>query len=246
MDEKSTKLANEQTKLFYNDHASSFSDTRSAPWNGWYRVKEHIDELGRFRSLLDIGCGNLRFESFLNANGLQAESITALDVSDELVAGEPQFNEVDYRHIDIIEALDENCFGEFLRPAEFDVAVAFGFMHHVPRFRLRKQLLDTLVDSVSCGGLAIVSFWQFSRDKKILEKALRSTERANSELNINIDPKLGDYFLGWQDNVDAYRYCHDFSAEEIDELIDGLNVVDRFEADGKNDNLNTYVVIKKI
>ncbi|MGN0302458.1 MAG: hypothetical protein ACI4BI_06260, partial [Anaerotardibacter sp.] len=52
---------------FYRAVSDSFSATRQSPWNGWKVLgelfEEHCDE--QALAILDIACGNLRFEEFL-------------------------------------------------------------------------------------------------------------------------------------------------------------------------------------
>ena len=65
---------------FYAEHAASFSATRSTPWQGWERLAELLRERGEPWAngmgkdsgesmetvhVLDLACGNLRFERFL-------------------------------------------------------------------------------------------------------------------------------------------------------------------------------------
>ena len=66
---------------FYAEHAASFSATRSTPWQGWERLAELLRERGEPWTggtgggfgdgsagavrVLDLACGNLRFERFL-------------------------------------------------------------------------------------------------------------------------------------------------------------------------------------
>ena len=71
----------ELDNAFYAEHAASFSATRSTPWQGWGRLTELLSELGgpwtngtgdgcdrgsaEAVHVLDLACGNLRFERFL-------------------------------------------------------------------------------------------------------------------------------------------------------------------------------------
>lgn len=112
---------------FYSSQARSFSDTRHARWVGWERCLKEALSIGDRASLtvLDVACGNLRFEEFL-VRRLQDVSlrVVAFDVCDDLVpeecAGEkirkhqteivPQLASsgyvgVDYVHCDVMKAL---------------------------------------------------------------------------------------------------------------------------------------------
>jgi hypothetical protein len=57
----------------------------------------------------------------------------------------------------------------------------------------------------------------------------------------------GDYILDWQKEVTAYRYCHNYSEEEVLSLCQGsgLQILDSFEADGKEGDINKYFVCKR-
>ncbi len=67
------------TTRFYAENAESFSATRSRPWDGWAELANFLRTRGwgencacppaanfRLRSVLDIACGNMRFERFLS------------------------------------------------------------------------------------------------------------------------------------------------------------------------------------
>jgi hypothetical protein len=91
-----------------------------------------------------------------------------------------------------------------------------------------------------------ISFWQFMDDEKIKAKVVPWDNLTKTGITI-IDPvEENDYLLGWGDNR-AFRYCHHFTNEEIQRYVDGsgLKLVENYSADGKNNNLNRYVVLKK-
>jgi len=89
------------------------------------------------------------------------------------------------------------------------------------------------------------------------DKAQATHERALCALDL---PELdeGDYILGWKDIPGAYRYCHSFSDTEIDQLITSTTrgapgasrptsepqLIARFTADGRTNNLNTYLILQ--
>lgn len=82
MHQNTAKTLSEINTRFYARNAVSFSQTRNAPWDGWRRcmaacgldaetaLAQASSELQGTRetrelSVLDIACGNLRFEAFL-------------------------------------------------------------------------------------------------------------------------------------------------------------------------------------
>lgn len=205
--------------------------------------------------VLDLACGNLRFERYL-ADALPNRMLSgyAVDNCDPLVeAGERNesdaLSRMSFQNLDAIERLSAGCLREALEApdASCDLAVSFGFMHHVPLERWRVELLRALIAKVRPGGFVAVSFWRFLNSDKLARKAKETTIRARAELGI---PELppNDYLLGWQDTQGLYRYCHHFDEPEIERLLamvaDSADLVSRFEADGKTGNLNEYVVLR--
>lgn len=248
MDTDTARKLNEITSDFYARCAASFDATRQQPWAGWeHCVDLAQDRLGWPESMrvLDIGCGNMRFEDYLaEATGALLD-VWAVDNRPDLVDLECDMRFEDF---DVIEAL---ALGEDLEGAldvpRCDLVCAFGLFHHVPGQDARWELLDFMLGRTRPGGLVMITLWQFERDERLARKAEAETRRALERF-----PKLrldqGDRLLGWQDERDALRYCHSFSDEEIDELVnlasERATLVERFSSDGKSGDLNCYVVFE--
>ncbi len=340
---------------FYQSNAPSFSATRNAPWLGWKKCA-HLFEEKVFAgtnpnvSVLDLACGNLRFEEFLSEQFPHvAFSFYAIDNCNELLPNEKvsvqsekpaqqgtqsklagvltkdcfASNKIVFQNQDIIASLlseedearaqtntttsqtyktraqtNQNPASQSCG-ARFDIAVSFGFMHHIPTQQLRLKALQKLIDAVRPGGLIAVSFWEFLNNEKLAEKAELTHQQAlaffsqqevkgreslkgisesqqeakgfeslgdasenqqavkfcreetlphNACLDITQLEK-GDYFLGWKDTTHSFRYCHNFTEEEINELANAVKSkatpIARFLADGRSDNLNSYLVLQK-
>lgn len=246
------------TGEFYRANAESFSQTRQSPWQGWVRLLEVMDARAAERELLrmlDVACGNLRFERYL-ADALPGRMLSgwAVDNCEPLVeAGERSefgpLSRIAFQNLDVIERLSGGRLWESLEApdASRDLVVSFGFMHHVPLECWRAELLRTLIAKVRPGGFVAVSFWRFLNSDKLARKAQETTDRARAELGLPELPQ-NDYLLGWQDTQELYRYCHHFDEPEIERLLamvaDSADLVSRFEADGKTGNLNEYVVLR--
>ena len=183
---------------FYERNAASFSQTRTAPWEGWRRCMaacgfDGLEEVALdqpanaqtaamglsasrslTRSVLDIACGNLRFEAFLaNTYPYIDWSFFAVDNCEPLVASgqEEIAKKVHFTCEDIVSNLLEGL--PAAEPANipalaaatpFDLVVSFGFLHHIPSFDLRRQFLLEALSQVKPGGYLVVSFWQFLND----------------------------------------------------------------------------------
>lgn len=89
MNESLARMLCELNTKFYCDQAPSFSDTRHAAWPGWIQCLNVVESSLRSQDesvVLDVACGNLRFEEFL-AKQLPGHALRvhALDSCDELV-----------------------------------------------------------------------------------------------------------------------------------------------------------------
>ncbi|MDR2895281.1 MAG: hypothetical protein LBV30_01290 [Propionibacteriaceae bacterium] len=149
--------------------------------------------------------------------------------------------------LDIVGALMTGDLAEQLacRPAR--LSVSFGFLHHLAWSASRSALLNALIDQTAAGGLIILTAWQFADDPIKRHKAQQSTDRALARLGFG-GLKTGDYLLGWHGDETSWRYCHSFSDAEIDQLIasagERARLIERFRADGKSGQMNTYLLFE--
>ena len=261
MDAATARALIELDTAFYRAHAESFSATRQAPWQGWRQVTEFLrsrDAVAGARSVLDLACGNLRFERFLAAELAGCTlAFHAVDNCPELVDAPASERAVRLHTVDILgELLAGN--DPLAGIPRGDVAVCFGFMHHVPGFELRRAVLDALLAHTEPGGVVALSFWQFMQDERLARKARATTEAHAPELPGGSGPAIsggagletGDYLLPWQDSERALRYCHHFDDAEIDRLVATLPAgaareVARFSADGRSGDLNRYLILER-
>lgn len=267
MDERFARKLIELDNRFYEEHAASFSSTRSAPWQGWEQVLRIVEETGALDRptgdslrLLDVACGNLRFERFcserlrdLCGSSLEMyaiDSCPALAVSGATAASAPAPN-VHVKRADILADLLDDT-DPLCGLPRADVVVCFGFMHHVPSFGLRQTLMHRLIDAARPDGAVAISFWQFMDDPRLAGKALEARLRAKRHPPYpDFDAsqlEAGDQLLGWQDDPTAFRYCHHFTECEIDALAAstgaGAREIARFSADGGSGKLNRYLILR--
>lgn len=261
-------ILNSMTADFYSQNAGSFSDTRQNPWPGWMRIIKGIPEVLTYTGiynpaafhLLDIGCGNLRFEHALAKTDIfEGNPFDAwcIDNSSQLAESSPYAEDPAYRihflNADICELLSsEKPLEDSLDAPRCEACVSFALIHHIPVKEWRNGLLNYLLDRISPGGIGAISFWQLLNSKKLAKKAHKATEYANNRFGLGLDIEQGDCMLGWQDDMGTLRYCHSFTEAEIDELVyDSLEKVPgtfelcRFSADGHTGDLNRYVMFGK-
>lgn len=240
---------NQETSNFYSTFAQSFSATRQNKWDGWERCFSCVESIFSNKdsvNILDFACGNFRFEEFLSKKSIDCKlNIDAIDnckfsnmwqLSDNI--------ELSFKELDIVNSLVNNDLSLFLN--KYDLIVSFGLMHHIPSEKLRVKLLKTLLDSLNDNGYLVVSFWQFEKSKRIFEKANKMTPLAKNKLKLS-ELENNDCFLNWQDNTDVFRFCHNFTDYELEQLSFELNVcaVDSYNSDGNNLNLNKYLIFQK-
>lgn len=270
MQEEVVRWLNELNARFYRNVHRSFSETRSSAWPGWERLlalplfdREKSGEPLPLR-VLDVACGNMRFERFLESSVDCRLELYAMDNCMQLV---PERNLVSFAEVDVVDALlglnDDSSIVEhahFGVADAFDLVVSFGFLHHIPDFEMRIRFLSSLVLSVRDGGFVAVSLWRFMDSEKLASKASLTHRRACDHFSRQTaDPvarfaceslEANDYFLGWGDEDDTFRYCHHFADEEVTKLVEALSgraeLVDDFCADGKTGALNRYLVFRRL
>lgn len=128
MDTATARSLIDLNNRFYARNAASFSATRSAPWAGWRALSELLAQHGwlspddegtgasKEHRVLDLACGNLRFERFLADEFPKLDlRFVAVDSCAEL-ACDTAVRDTDctYRQIDVLQALldcNENTHG---------------------------------------------------------------------------------------------------------------------------------------
>ena len=242
MDRIEIQKLKELNNEFYQENHISFSLTRNHAWDGWKHVLQSTSRTPT--SILDVACGNMRFKAFLDERFDLIPKYYGVDSCAALV---PDAFRDSFQELDIIDGLLEETLEETLMAPECDLTVCFGFMHHVPSYALRASLMRALVGKTVKGGVVAVSFWQFAQERGFRERALRSTLQALEDHDIALDE--GDYLLGWQNKEGTFRYCHSFAIEEIMRLVEECGceakLIDRFNADGRTESMNAYVILRK-
>ena len=269
MDMRTADFLRQVNNNFYASCAQSFSATRTSAWAGWRRCARHIANVPNAEKgvrVLDIACGNMRFESFLRTELQRIPfKFSAVDDCHELAASRfctdgvndsPDYcsnealahSSIQFQNLDILGSLFAGNLATDVRDACNNVVACFGFMHHVPGFDARCNMMRALIDLAASDALIFVSLWRFMNDDRLAAKA--SDSWCGEDPGFNLQLEHGDYFLGWQNQPGLIRYCHHFDDHEVQRLTDvaehaGARVIEVFDADGKSGALNRYLVLQK-
>ncbi len=259
---------------FYAQQAESFSSTRHSAWPGWEKCLHAVSDtmLATFKpedgcldfdswgsrpksngkpfKIIDLACGNLRFEDFWSKRFCNFTAL-GLDACDALPVSRPH---TQFCHCNLITELARNSLGQALQhcgASHANLAVCFGFMHHIPLPQWRTQLIATMMDALEPGCCACISFWEFMTDEGLAARAHETHKEGCAALQLDCRQfNEGDYLLGWKNTPGAYRYCHSFTSAEIDELLASLpaniKTAARFKADGRTGSMNEYLVLQKL
>ncbi len=242
-------------RRFYERYAVEFDATRGRPWPGWQRIVERLPTRTESLSVLDVGCGNARLASFLHSSLAGCLDYLGLDASDGLLkAAAKRCRELPRCRFQAFELvtgkLDEATGGR-----RFDLVTAFGVLHHIPGSDRRAALIRDLGQCLQRHGRLAVSIWQLHRSPGFERKTV-SWERYNqrrrehdgrsmAEIVDLGEIEAGDYLLAWNGRQDPPRYCHFPVTDEVESWVaaSGLEIRDRFTADGPGGGGNLYLVL---
>jgi len=262
LDPRTASALNELNRDFYDRHAESFGASRDAPWPGWERVVAGLlDRLSPDPAdgaggppppvrVLDVGCGNARFATTLDAllGPLgRTFSYTGVDACrallDQARLRIPAHVASRFSRADLVaQSLDTA-----LPRGPFELVCAFGLLHHVPGRRRRGELIRAFGDRLAPRGVVAVTAWRFERFDRFQRHRI-PWEAYNDEACRPIpvdDLEPGDHLLRWGDGSGPPRYCHFADAAETAEWAEtaGLVPFDRFQADGREGALNEYLLL---
>lgn len=201
--------------------------------------------------MLDVGCGNGRFATFLREHldkpfryvGIEP-SPAALEHARKNLTEMPSATLIER---DVTAYPDERVVPAAV-PADFSLIALFGLLHHVPGYETRRSLLTELAGYLGRDGVLVFSVWRFGLFERFRKKIVPWKEFLGESAHpIDAgDLEPGDYILSWGDDS-AYRYCHFADSEETSRLVSSLRLecVTVFAADGHTNDLNQYVVLRK-
>jgi SAM-dependent methyltransferase len=228
-------------RQFYQNAAVAFSASRGQVQPG---VRKVLDQMPTEASVLDLGCGNGNLAAELLQRGHRGAYL-GVDSSRELLEEARKTVQSPMSNAQELVFMQGDLTGEFAKlprlvEERFDWIFLLAALHHIPRRKLRLQLLQQVRGLLAPNGRFILSNWQFLNSPK-----LRTRIQAWETIGLNaslIDE--GDYLLDWRSGGSSLRYVHHFNEGEMMELTHkaGFEQMDSFFSDGKLGNLALYQV----
>jgi ubiquinone/menaquinone biosynthesis C-methylase UbiE len=189
-----------KTKRDYNLISNHFSETRKRPWDNFKFFFEGIPSRAK---VLDLGCGNGRFNEFL-----EGKDYTGLDKSGELIKkAKEKYPKQNFLVGDALNLPFEDN--------SFDYVISIAVIHHMPTKKTRKKFLKEIKRVLKSEGEARISTWNYLESKKSLYF---------KNLFKKVIGKIAfrDVFIPWHNQngeVITKRYYHFFTIKELRKLF---------------------------
>jgi SAM-dependent methyltransferase len=235
----------ELNRSFYQTVGAEFDRTRQGLPAGMVELAARLGRLFSQRpiSVLDVGCGNGRFARALAQAGISC-TYTGVDADAALLGfaheqtvglfdPQPEFR--------LCDLAAPDWPGRVADRAPWTAVVCLAVLHHFPGRALRQRLVADLARLLAPGGVLALSTWQFLAADRFVDKLVPWA--AIGLTAADVEP--GDVLLPWNQGAPAIRYVHQVDLAEVENLASAahLRVVDSFRADGKEGDLNLYVLL---
>jgi tRNA (uracil-5-)-methyltransferase TRM9 len=225
---------------FYRRFAREFSSTRGPLQPGWQRLLAWLPVQG---SLLDVGCGNGRLAHLLDRAGRPVAYVGVDGTAELLAEARPQASDLEHvRTTCVLADITMPGWEQHLPQPAFTAVALLAVLHHLPGWRLRRQVIAGLATLLEPGGLMVISTWQFMNSARLRRKIVPWE-------TIGLEPdqvEANDFLLDWKRGGYGLRYCHLVDVDEVFQLAAaaGLTVHGMFRDDGREGDLNLFAALR--
>jgi tRNA (uracil-5-)-methyltransferase TRM9 len=201
---------------FYFRISKYWNNSEDSAWYGWRTlIQILVEQFGDKKevSILDLGCGNARFATFMANNFPDIKiNYTGIDTDPQFLENgserkKDSFGEFKLIQADLIKDNWETIVNQKMEsnvilnsfqntPAiqdkidinnktqKFDLVVLFGILHHIPSFEARQNLLNQASQLLKLNGTLIFTGWRFA-DKERLKKRILDPQKLFYQYALN-------------------------------------------------------------
>ncbi len=236
MDQQTVTRLLEINLQFYQTFALQFSATRRRLQPG---VKKILTTRSPDGAILDLGCGNGALAGELARRNFRG-SYLGIDASPGLIDEARRQTLAGFKAVFLQADLASPGWEAALPWKDFDAALAFAVVHHLPGKNLRLDVLQSIRRLLPPGGRFIHSEWQFLNSPRLAARIL-PWEKAGLSAD-QVDP--GDYLLDWKSGGYGLRYVHFFNESELTHLAaeSVFHILETFYSDGEGGRLGVYQI----
>ncbi len=235
---KITDIEKKYVYEFYNNIADHWYHTRNRKCSNWSVVNKFLNSLDSYSFVADIGTGSGRFMNIrkdLNFIGIDA-SISLLQICKK----------------NKLEVVCNNILNICIKDNSVDATICIAVLHHLSTEENRLQAIKELIRITKIKGRILIYVWAFKQDNNsrvsqskfkekdclvpwhLQEKYINKSEISNYK-SILYDSKEKLYIF--------QRYCHLFSTNELDNLLN--NIKNICIINKGYDKGNLYIEIEK-
>jgi SAM-dependent methyltransferase len=228
---------NNLNRTFYDGLAEAFAASRGATEPGLERALVQMRSGAR---VLDLGCGQGRVAAMLPAGC----EYVGMDFSPEMLRIAERS-----AHAERFAIPPRFVVGDLLDPAWaaqvpglYDWIILRAVLHHIPGAENRQVIIKQAAGCLAPQGRLLLANWQFMEIERLRRRVLPWDVIGLSP----DDVEPGDYLLNWQREGYGIRYVHLIEEKETEALAAsaGLTTETLFHADGHNNNLTLYAVLR--
>jgi tRNA (uracil-5-)-methyltransferase TRM9 len=193
---------------FYYRISKYWNNKDNSAWYGWNTLLPIIQEKFKNKkeiSILDLGCGNARFATFMNSTFPDVKiNYVGIDTDPQFLQngkerGKEDFQEFNLIQVDLIKDDWQNLLNQKMKnavflnsfqnphtietktdkatkPQKFDLVVMFGILHHIPSFEARQNLLNQASEMLKPNGTLIFTGWRFLDKDRLRKRVLDSNQ----------------------------------------------------------------------
>jgi tRNA (uracil-5-)-methyltransferase TRM9 len=261
---------------FYFRISKYWNNKDDSAWYGWNTLLPIIQEKFKDKkeiSVLDLGCGNARFATFLQSNFLNTKiNYIGIDTDPQFLLNGKERNKDDFSSFQLIKndlikddwtTVIQNSFqntpvkesqnSAAEKNSKFDLVVLFGILHHIPSLISRQHLLNQTSDLLEPNGMSVFTGWRFL-DKERLRKRVIDPKQPFYHHALNFfgikqsELEENDYLLDWVKYEYSIRYAHYISFTEAENIakLANLEIKTYFIDDSLQRDQNNYWICEKV